>query len=106
MLVQLKLRHARLHVSVHVLLMNRQNAIHATHVDADAAVNRNSSTFDGGPFAKRYDWQCMPGADLYNRRDFFRAFGKCNCIRRMRGVGRLVAAVLFSDLRIDGQPIA
>jgi hypothetical protein len=69
-------------------------------------MHRDDTAFDGGPSAKRHDWQCMPGADADDFSDFFGAVGKRHRVWRMRSVGRFIAAVFFADDRIDGQPIA
>lgn len=70
MLIELQSCDTGLHRGVHVVGADSQNAIHASEVHADSAVNRDDSPFDGSAGTERDDRHTMPVTQPRDGGDF------------------------------------
>jgi hypothetical protein len=79
--------------------VHREHPVHASHVDADAAADREHVPFERGACAERDDGHAVRGAQRHDFRDFFRRGGIDHCIRRFDTVPRFVLAMVLEHRR-------
>ena len=104
--VELLARDPGLHAAVHVLGMDRQHAVHACEVDADAAMDRQRIALQRGAGAERDDRHGGGGAGRDGRRYLGGRLREGDDIGRLRRVIGLAAAMRGAHRRRIGRALA
>ena len=105
-LVELLARHAGLHRHREVRGVDVQHLIHATHIDADAALHCQQMAFERRTHPKRDHWHLELRSQLDGIRHVLRALGKHHGRGWRHTEGRLVPAMLLAHHQRRGVLLA